>query len=189
LDVSEVTVAAYADCVADGGCRARELDAECNWGHPSRTRHPMNCVEWEEANAYCSWADKRLPTEEEWEYAARGTKARRYPWGAESPVGRVCWKPLLSEGSTCEVGAYPAGATPLGIVDLAGNVHEWTSSTYCFSDTSGRRCLDGVRVHRGGSFEHPHELFVRATTRHAKREDAATSYGFRCAKDESATSE
>jgi formylglycine-generating enzyme required for sulfatase activity len=186
MDVTEVTVSAYAACVTKGGCRAREFETACNWGHPSRERHPMNCVSWEEAEAYCSWATKRLPTEEEWEYAARGAKGRRYPWGAEKPVGRVCWKPLLSEGSTCAVGSYPAGATPLGIVDLAGNVHEWTASRYCVGGASSaeRKCRDDLRVHRGGSFENPHELFVRATTRNRHGSGAGVTFGFRCVRDD-----
>ncbi|HZO14913.1 MAG TPA: SUMF1/EgtB/PvdO family nonheme iron enzyme [Polyangiaceae bacterium] len=185
MDVTEVTVKAYADCMSKGGCRAREFDAACNWGHPSRQDHPMNCVTWDEANDFCTWADKRLPTEEEWEYAARGTKGRRYPWGGETPMGRVCWKPLLSEGSTCAVGGYAAGATPQGILDLAGNVHEWTASIYCFTNEAGeRKCQDQKHVHRGGSFENPHELFVRATTRNRHGSGAGISFGFRCADSE-----
>jgi formylglycine-generating enzyme required for sulfatase activity len=142
IDKTEVTVAAYRVCVDSGPCSADGLetaywksehhasrDQNCNWARPSRNAHPINCVTWEQASAYCHWMGKRLPTEAEWEKAARGTDGRTYPWGNEAPS---CDRANISgcgEG-TEEVGGRVAGASPYGALDMAGNVWEWTSDWY-----------------------------------------------------------
>jgi formylglycine-generating enzyme required for sulfatase activity len=91
LDARETTAAEYRNCVAARRCTApyADLSAKCNWRQDERQDHPINCIRWEQAHDYCEFVGKRLPTEEEWEYAARGSDARRYPWGSEKGARRL----------------------------------------------------------------------------------------------------
>jgi formylglycine-generating enzyme required for sulfatase activity len=145
LDVSEVTVAAYASCVSHGQCTAaattvdwpnippedRATGMYCNGSRSDRSSHPVNCVDWGQAKAYCQAQGKRLPSDEEWEWAARGgSEGRKYPWGNAAPASQLCWSGTTKRDSTCPVGGFPAGDVPGGIHDLAGNVWEWTSNTF-----------------------------------------------------------
>jgi formylglycine-generating enzyme required for sulfatase activity len=153
MDVTEVTVGQYAACVAAGSCRPANTGLYCNGARPDRTDHPTNCVDFDRAVAYCQWEGKRLPTEEEWEYAALGSDGRMYPWGNESPSKRACWD--HTQG-TCKVGSYVAGDSPLGLHDMVGNVAEWTSSFY--SDDYDKPRDKKNRVVRGGAFFAAHTL-------------------------------
>ncbi len=185
MDVTEVTVAAYARCVSAGACAAAGSGQYCNAADPGRANHPVNCVDWSQATAYCGWAGKRLPTEEEWEYAARGTDGRKYPWGNAPPGASLCWS---GEGndlgrpnrrSTCPVGSYPAGV--FGLKDMAGNVWEWTSSGYSDGYDKGR--VDGRRVHRGGGWNDNYPSNVRSPDRGAGTPTYRYyNLGFRCAR-------
>ncbi|PCC67821.1 PQQ-like domain-containing protein [Nannocystis exedens] len=126
LDVTEVTTAAYGACVHAGACTPAVVGdvAGCNLTRADRGDHPVNCVDFEQARAYCSWLGKRLPVDEEWMHAARSRVAGgTWPWGA-APLepSRAC----VQRGSTCPVGQHPTGASPEGVQDLAGNVAEWT---------------------------------------------------------------
>ena len=91
LDVTETTVAQYRACVDAHGCDAEKLNAHdtCNWGKTGKDDHPVNCVDWNQAEAFCKWAGKRLPTAEEWEAAAHGSTGYRYPWGNDAPGSQL----------------------------------------------------------------------------------------------------
>jgi formylglycine-generating enzyme required for sulfatase activity len=216
LDRTEVTVAAYTACVRRGACTPAAStvdwpkigDAErklwsafCNAG-TDRDTHPINCVDWTQADAFCRANGKRLPTEEEWEYAARGAEARLYPWGDAPPDAKhlnACGSECVSAGKTrgetwaamyeghdgffgtAPVGSFPLGATPLGLVDMAGNVWEWTASVHC-DYTDPKKCTTD-RVNRGGGWFNDFPPDVQG----ANRNEAVASYrnrdlGFRCAR-------
>ncbi len=126
IDRTEVSRAAFGRCVRAGACapprdlgeRFRDEDA------------PVVGVSWMQARAYCGWARGRLPTEREWEKAARGTDGRTFPWGEEPPTAARAVFGRGREGAPDPVGGRPAGASPYGALDLAGNVWEWTESPY-----------------------------------------------------------
>jgi len=204
IDQTEVTVGQYRMCVAAGVC-----------GHPQQGVHhmrnssemrrsyydneeyfdfPVIFVNWSQAQTYCEWTGRRLPTEAEWEKAARGTDGRLYPWGNEEP------NPSLLNydgniGDTTQVGSYPAGASPYGALDMAGNVWEWVQDWYDkdYYKESPRRNPTGPEtglffIERGGSYKKS-ERPVRTTYRHwyipplVGNHVVSHSYdGFRCAE-------
>jgi formylglycine-generating enzyme required for sulfatase activity len=185
MDRTEVTVAAYDACMADGHCAPAsgiELSAFCNEGHADRADHPINCVTHRQAEAFCRWRGKRLPTEEEWEYAARGTDGRAFPWGNEAPAGRLCWNRYRSLEGTCAVASFPNGDSPFGLHDMAGNVWEWTSSGYSLDYSRERDAA--VRVNRGGCWYDVDPAYVRSEHRDKNGLEERSDYlGFRCARD------
>ena len=124
IDRTEVTQDQYAACVGAQACGAPLCDWDC-----TKTDFPAGCVEWAQAKAYCAWAGKRLPTEAEWEKAARGTDGRLYPWGNDNPD--CAHVNMASCGAHAEpVGMLPAGASPYGALDMAGNVVEMVADWY-----------------------------------------------------------
>jgi formylglycine-generating enzyme required for sulfatase activity len=189
LGKTEVTVAAYARCVADGACAAPSTGGACNWGVAQREQHPVNCVDWTQATTFCAHMGGRLPTAEEWEFAAKDGQNRIYPWGDDPPTDRRAnfadaqFKkkyprafdvPGQDDGwvETAPVGSFPAGANRYGALDLVGNVIEWTSSEYApdqmeargggwATDTVSRRLRASYRTGRPRTFWH-------------------ATYGFRC---------
>jgi formylglycine-generating enzyme required for sulfatase activity len=181
MDVNDVTVAAYAACVKAGRCSEPGTGDDCNWGKSDRPNHPITCVDWNQSTAYCAYAGKRLPTEEEWEYAARGTDERTYPWGNEAPSNQLCWHRWASKEGTCVVGSHPSGASPFGLQDMAGNVWQWTSSNYC--PYPGNKCAEAARVFRGGSWGSGDAAFVRGALRRRYAPSLRYDFvGFRCAR-------
>jgi eukaryotic-like serine/threonine-protein kinase len=185
MDVSEVTVAAYQACVEDGKCTpAIQYPAEdnsCNAGAALREQHPINCLDLAQAAAYCGWKGKRLPTEAEWEYAARGTDGRLYPWGNEVANGSGCWTTTsLIRGSTCPVGQYANGASPFGVMDMIGNVYEWTSSLYATDYTY--QIMTEYQVVRGSAWN---DVTVPTAAHRDRALPTATSarIGMRCVRD------
>jgi iron(II)-dependent oxidoreductase len=102
IDRFEVTVSAYDACVGDGACVAAATGNECNAGDPGYEEHPINCVDWDQATAYCEWAGKQLPTEAQWEKAARGLDSRPFPWGDEIPSCALCV--MVTNGWGCGTG-------------------------------------------------------------------------------------
>ena len=191
LDKTEVTVAAYEECEKAGACTKPGEGKQCNWGKKERANHPVNCVDWTQATAYCQWAGKRLPTEAEWEYAARnGSQRRNYPWGDAPPATQLCWS-KTSSGKTCEVGKFPAGSSAHDVADLSGNVQEWVCSAYRFPYDKGsvNQCAgasdEGPRAARGTGYGVLMPMDVRA----ARRDKGAVTQrhdglGFRCARPE-----
>jgi formylglycine-generating enzyme required for sulfatase activity len=122
IDRTEVTAAQHQRCVQAGKCAAPECSTE-------QEDRPVACVSWQDAADYCAWAGRRLPTEAEWEKAARGTDGRKYPWGNDAPdCDRLNYWGCV--GNTSAVGSYPSGTSPFGAVDTAGNVSEWVADWY-----------------------------------------------------------
>jgi formylglycine-generating enzyme required for sulfatase activity len=191
IDQTEVTNAMYAKCVDDGGCTppssSRSYTHDSYYGNSTYNNYPVIYVNWNQANAYCGWARRRLLTEAEWEKAARGTDGRIYPWGESISCSMANYwgNDGGCIGDTTEVGEYPAGASIYGAYDMAGNVWEWVSSlyqSYPYSANDGRENLgaSGLRVLRGGSW-----LGVAHFVRSANRQslDPAVTdfdFGFRC---------
>jgi formylglycine-generating enzyme required for sulfatase activity len=117
---------------------------------PGFERHPAICVSWVGASKYCEWAGLRLPTEMEWEKAARGTDGRAFPWGNEWEPRRLCWWGSHDEKTdTAPVDAYPEGCSPSGIFQMAGNVEEWCADSYQ-RDVYSRYASGDTRPPRGG---------------------------------------
>jgi formylglycine-generating enzyme required for sulfatase activity len=192
LDATEVTVAAYAACVAAGACTPAAEPAasgpasSCNGSRSDRQLHPINCVDWDQAVAYCTSTSKRLPSEAEWEYAAVGPSGTLYPWGSEPPSAKL----LNACGAECRqatspVGSFPRGKTPLGVFDLAGNVAEWTADLYQSYTGVASAFQDGPhRVVRGSSFFDEAAPLARGASRgHANPRNRGGNLGFRCARD------
>jgi formylglycine-generating enzyme required for sulfatase activity len=182
-----VSVAEYRLCEAKGACTATPEKPYCNEHLEGREAHPINCATWRQARDFCAWAMARLPTEAEWEYAARGKDGRRYPWGNERPARQLCWDGktsdlgMMKRRSTCEVDAHPSGASPFGLFDMAGNVWQWTSDLASY-DYDGRR-TGPKRITRGGTWYAYDGQDVRATLRFPEREDVEDyGTGFRCAR-------
>jgi sulfatase modifying factor 1 len=188
IDRTEVTVAAYRACVEAAKCSASTGGPKCNATEKhALLQHPMNCVSKDQAEQFCNTQQKRLPTSAEWEFAARGTDGRTYPWGNEAPAEQVCWQGRAGAESkkTCPVGSFPAGASPFGAVDMAGNVAEWTSTAD--SEAGG----PGAFYTRGGGYPlhdidraDPDFYAIRADQPMSlSSSDALPDVGFRCAKD------
>ncbi len=207
MDRTEVSVAQYAKCVRAGRCdtptafsTSEKWRTKCTWRAAGREQHPVNCLTWHKARAYCSWAGKRLPTEAEWEYAARGSDGRVFPWGSKQPscdlavmgnrAGLGCGR-----NTTWPVGSKPAGASAFGLLDMAGNVWEWMEDCW-YKDAYTRcatgckdpvmRCSDNTkRVIRGASWKYPPKKSksFRTTLRgFYKPRSRGQGIGFRCAR-------
>jgi len=189
LGRTEATVDAYRRCVNAGKCALPNTGGACNWGVAGREHHPINCVDWASATAFCSYVGGRLPTAEEWEYAAKGGESRIYPWGNQEVSDQranfadLQYKKRYPRGldvpgqddgwiETAPVGTYPAGATKQGLLDMAGNVVEWTASEY----------ISGEREARGGGWAtESRSRRLRASYRTGRPPSFwHATFGFRC---------
>ena len=224
VDTFEVTAAQYNACRDRGGCKKATFNAWpglgdkdraiydplCNGAAAARATHPINCVAWEMADHYCKQEGGRLPTEAEWEVAARGPDGRKYPWGDEPPAkdllnacGTECtaWgaahgvklaPPMYKEDdrfpNTAPVGSFPKGKSRYGVADVVGNVWEWVSDYYAPYEKENATNPTGPgagaeRVVRGGAWNGTQPSWVRPTFRF--KDDPETrsfGIGFRCAR-------
>lgn len=194
IDIYEVTNLQYKKFLDDTHRRSPKLFR--NRTYPEgKADHPVVYVSWRDATAYCKWAGKRLPTEQEWEKAARSEDGRFFPWGNEFDVEKANtpqrWAAASHDGDTTPVGAFEAGKSPYGLYDMSGNVWEWTSSWYKpypgnhhVTENYGEK----YKVLKGGSWwdcsfykcgisapVYNRSFFMRSTKN--------SSFGFRCAKD------
>lgn len=184
IDRNEVTAHDYLLCVQAGACSPTRTDPGCV-PLASGDRRPINCVSWGQADTFCRWRGARLPSEFEWEHAARGAGGRIYPWGDDAPTCERATFGSCPSDRPASVGARPKGATPEGISDLAGNVREWTRTYYSRNTyVVGREPRTGPgRVVRGGSFENTTDRSLAAWSRVSFAEDRSyPNLGFRCAR-------
>ncbi|MDI1447786.1 bifunctional serine/threonine-protein kinase/formylglycine-generating enzyme family protein [Polyangium sp. 6x1] len=208
LDRTEVTAEDYARCVAAGKCarssvhgagvdeaEATKFAPYCTEADPAKARHPINCIDHGQASKLCAFLGKRLPTEAEWEYAARGKDERRFPWG-EEPVActfgnfaRAAGQCTGREKGTMPVGSFPDHASPFGALDMAGNVWEWVADgfdpgAYTKGERKDPLVTTGAKgVIRGGSWDFASSA-AKTTTRYAfDRATGHVSTGVRCAKN------
>ena len=177
---AEVTVSQFRACVAAGACKTETFDEDgwdCNYGKSDRRAHPMNCVSWFGADAFCRWVGGRLPTEAEWFAEASNNNSRKYSWGNAAVV---CARAVIYENgagcgrySTWPVCSKALGNSVSGLCDLAGNVLEWTSDWYSPDEK--------FRSLRGGSWFHS-PLSARASDRNYYGPSEQYFFiGFRCA--------
>jgi len=178
IDKYEVTNQAYQQCVDAGVCRAPSDTSSSTrkeyYGNPEFSNYPLIYANWVMANTYCQWRDARLPTEAEWEKAARGTDERIYPWGNEfgCSFANMVIQGEQCVGDTTAVGSYETGISPYGLYDMAGNAIEWTSSimkSYPYDKNDGREDPSVLRNHiiRGGSWYYENETYSRVSIRDA----------------------
>jgi formylglycine-generating enzyme required for sulfatase activity len=181
IDKTEVTNARYK-----AFCTATNYPVPPHWKNDTypagEGEFPVTHVNWWEARAYANWAGKRLPTEAEWEKAARGTEARLYPWGNDWDRSRVVWDAKRPE----KVASRPEGASPFGALDMAGNVFEWTESWYAAYPNAPHQFPEfgkQFKVVRGGGFM-GYESIARTFYRSVAYPQTRSEWvGFRCAKD------
>ena len=194
IDRTEVTNAQFQRCVDAGACEAPGFLC-MEFKDEAKTNHPFSCASWLQAEAYCAWAGGRLPTEAEWEYAARGPDGFKYPWGDDEPNDTLlnydfnAWDTDTTEDTT-EVGSHPEGASWCGVLNMAGNEWEWVSDW--FGDyPSGRQenpkgpASGESRVRRGTTWRGDGWATPEYRARSVYRDiaDPSTNGGVRCAQD------
>jgi len=194
LAKTEVTVAEYLSCVADGACEEPgSWSGECYWNSAEHDEYPVNCVSWDSATKYCQWAGGRLPSESEWEYAARSEgQETTYPWGNEAAS---CTQAVIKDGGDGCGTALPmpvcskkAGLSAQGVCDMSGNVFEWVQDTwhanYDGAPTDGSAWLGSShRFVRGGSFlNDANEVRSAFRSYYFGADYENTFIGFRCAR-------
>jgi formylglycine-generating enzyme len=197
LGVYSVTNEQYFKFVKETGHRPPD---RATWGDPvwkngkfpeEKAKHPVVCVSWHDAKAYCRWAGLSLPTELQWEKAARGFDGRLYPWGNKWDENKLRNLNNAGSGTTCAVDEYPQGASPFGLFHMSGNVWEWCEDWYEANahERYARKDLTlpnsgKSKVLRGGSWHGDNPLPFRCAVRlDMNPEDRASVTGFRCARE------
>jgi formylglycine-generating enzyme required for sulfatase activity len=191
IDQFEVSNEQYLACVADGGCTQTGLrNSFRRAGYrddPVFANYPVMGVTWGQANAYCEWADKRLPTEAEWEFAASGPDNFTWPWGNEFNATLSAANSLDTE----PVDDFPNGVSPFNVFNMAGNVNEWVldrfdGNFYANSPENNPVNLDSgsSQIYRGGSFDNTNGAFFTTSRRYVVSANTFdVDIGFRCAQD------
>jgi formylglycine-generating enzyme required for sulfatase activity len=192
IDQTLVTNAMYARCVAAGSCTAPQYSGSYSrssyYGDSQYADYPVINMKWSMADAYCRWAGRQLPTEAQWEKAAHGTDGRIYPWGNQAPDKTLAnYNQFV--GDTSKVGSYPAGASPYGALDMAGNAYEWVADWYSatsYKDSptnnpAGPASSGNGRVLRGGSWIINTRAIRSAGRIYLTPTDTNSDFGFRCA--------
>ena len=180
LDEKEATNFQYKEFV-DTGQRSAPPHWINNAIPPGGDLLPVNNVTWNEADAYCQWRGKRLPTEAEWEYAARGKNNLLYPYGGKYEEEYSSASSPDRIGKLSIVGSYPRGASPFGMLDMAGNVAEWTATLYTPYPDSPAKPDNGNYILRGGSYINPPKEQTATERRWLRPQDKREYVGFRCA--------
>lgn len=179
---SEITVAQYRACVEAGKCTKPKTKSDskyCNWGYSGRDNHPINCMDWNQATAFCEWAGGRLPTEDEWYSEASDGGKREFPWGNQTVTCDYAVMPHGGNGcgreSTWPVCSKERGNSVSGLCDMSGNVWEWTSSLYKSGSSD--------RVGRGGCWDLDAPESLRASYRNwSGPASRGRGNGFRCGR-------
>ncbi|WP_062266874.1 formylglycine-generating enzyme family protein [Endozoicomonas arenosclerae] len=197
IDKYEVTFARYKKCLDAGKCSPLAVGGSMNFGRKGVDNFPINGVTWHQAKAFCEFEGKRLPTEAEWEKAARGTDGRKYPWGNQKPTcdlavmdSQYAGNLGCGTGNVMDVGSKPKGASPYGAMDMAGNVWEWTadwhSNRYYHSspENNPQGPSSGVyKTTRGSDFFARAYWELRSTSRFPYYpNNVSPAIGVRCAK-------
>ena len=194
IDIYEVTNLQYKRFIDETGRRSPSHFRNRTFP-PGKADHPVTFVSWKDANDYCAWAGKRLPTDMEWEKAGRGPDGNIFPWGNEFDVNKantpVRWQAIGRDGDTTPVGAFAEGVSPYGVYDMTGNVWEWTASwykAYPGNTTESENYGERYKTLKGGSWFDcsfykcglSAPLYNRAFFSKRTKND---TFGFRCAKD------
>jgi formylglycine-generating enzyme required for sulfatase activity len=190
MDQVEVTNAMYEKCVNEDACGLPVISSNPYYGNWAYRDHPVVYVDWFQANQYCEWAGRNLPTEAQWEKAARGTDGRKYPWGNTQPNPRLVNYNGSLIGESVSSFRYPLGQSPYGALNMVGNVREWVADWYSPTyyqvapymnptgpSTGTERCL------RSGAYDaDAKEIMTYFRFRH-EPQSAGLSRGFRCAEN------
>lgn len=197
IDQFEVNNAQYTGCVSAGKCTEPKIlgntDRPDYYLNPDYADHPVVAIDWRQADNYCRWVGGRLPTEAEWEKAARGEDLRPYPWGFE-PAN--CSRANFNSGTeghcsdgTTKVGSFPEGASPYGVMDLAGNVWEWTNDWYdwTYYQTSPKMDPKGPetgyhKIVKGGAWDYSANVMTISYNSDHAPQEFKSSFGFRCVR-------
>lgn len=195
MDETEVTNAQYKKCVDTGACAPPHHVSSYSkpeyFGNPEFDQFPVVYVDWEQAKTYCEWAGRRLPTEAEWEKAARGSTERLYPWEGDAKGEYFANFTFYMFEDPVAVKTYPPGVSPYGMYEMAGNVYEWVADWYSATYYAESPMANPkgpetglTRVMRGGGWSSDWVYIRTAARMHYYPQDSSSDLGFRCAQSQ-----